>query len=529
MSAAPSRLTLRRSAAMAWRSLRSMRTALILLFLLALASVVGSLVPQEMNSPDRVTQFMQTHPLLGDFYRRAGFFNVFGSWWFTWITTLLFVSLFACLIPRSRAAIRSALQKPIQAREIDSFPLYREVHVAASPDAVLASSRQVFSRRFFRTATGGSQVAAEKGLARELGSLLFHWAFVILLLGVVVGKGTGYVGHAVIIEGQTWVDARPNYAGEIRTGRFFSGDFSGIGIHLQNFTDTYRSSGIPMDFLSQVQLLDPQGHVQADADIRVNHPAHFAGLDIFQYSFGWAPEFEVRQGSTAIASGPIAMVQNVPPAGVPLLAEPWIGTEKLTNQSPNVGVALTFWPNGQAYFQSLITKQPIEMPTLQAPLVTFTVYEGRIFNPATNTALDTSGLQKVSSGIMYPGQTVDLRTGKPLTPDPATGKVDYGQRLTMSFPRVRQYTVLQVSRDRGVSIVLLAAILIVLGLLPALYTARRKVWVRAQPAGTGSLVQVGGFALQRKTQFEDEFAKLVTALTEASGGEVPREKEAAIP
>ncbi|MEP7060267.1 MAG: cytochrome c biogenesis protein ResB [Actinomycetota bacterium] len=529
MSKTSSRPTLLRSAAVVWRSLRSMRTALILLLLLALASVAGSLVPQEMNSPDRVAQITLNHPVLAQFLRRAGLFNVFGSWWFTWVTALLFISLFACLIPRSRAAIKSALQKPIQAREIDSFPLYRQVRVASPPSAVLASTRRLLSRRLFRTSAGQTQLAAEKGLARELGSLVFHWAFVILLLGVVVGKGTGYVGHATIIEGQTWVDARPNYNGQIRTGRFFAGNFSGIGIRLQNFTDTYRSSGIPMDFLSKVQLLDPQGRVVDSADIRVNHPAHFDGLDIFQYGFGWAPEFQVRDAGSVIAAGPIAMGQKVAPRGVPELALPWNGTEKLLNLTPNVGVALEFWPDGNAYFNSLKGGDPVQMPVLSAPLLTFTTYEGRIFDPATNTILDTSLLRKLTAGIMYPGQTVDLRTGQVLDPDPATGRIDFGDRLTMSFPRIRQFSVLQVSRDRGVPIVFLAAILIVLGLLPALYTARRKVWVRVQPAGTGSLVQVGGFALQRKTQFEDEFARLVTALTAASGGEVPTEKEVSVP
>ena len=67
-------------------------------------------------------------------------------------------------------------------------------------------------------------------------------------------------------------------------------------------------------------------------------------------------------------------------------------------------------------------------------------------------------------------------------------------------------------------IVLIAAILILLGLLPALYTSRRKVWVRAEPSDDGAVLKVGGFALQRKPQFEDEFAKLVDAMTKAAGG-----------
>ena len=506
-----------------------MRTALILLLLLALASVVGSLVPQEMNSPERVAQYVIDHPLLGLFYRKAGFFQVFGSWWFTLIATLLFISLFACLIPRTRATVRSARQRPIQAREIDAFPLYREVRVEAAPDAVLTSSRRVLSRRLFRTSAGETQIAAEKGTAREIGSLLFHWAFVLILLGVLVGKGTGYVGHATIIEGQTWVDARSNYFGQLRTGRFFTENFSGIGIHLIDFQDTFRSSGIPMDFVSNVQLLDPTGAVMTTTDIRVNHPAHFQGMDIYQYGFGWAPVVEIRQSGQVIASGPVAMGQDPAPVGVPALALPWNGTEKLTSLVPNIGVSLEFWPDSAAFLQVQATGQPIQMTTLNAPIIRFSVYQGKIFDPATSTHLDTSGMTKVSSHLVGQGQTVDLRTGEQLTPDPRTGKIDYGHRLTMTFPSVRQYSVLQVGRDRGVSIVLLAAILILVGLLPALYTARRKVWVRVQPAGTGSLVQIGGFSLQRKTQFEEEFARLVRALTQAAGGEVPRDKEAVIP
>src|SRR2546423_5550667 len=106
-------LTLRQSLALVWRTLRSMRTAIILLFMMAAAAVVGSLIPQIPNSPERVQQYRAAHPLVGDFYLRAGFFDVFGSWWFALITTLLFISLIACLIPRTRGTIRNLRQRPI--------------------------------------------------------------------------------------------------------------------------------------------------------------------------------------------------------------------------------------------------------------------------------------------------------------------------------------------------------------------------------------------------------------------------------
>ncbi len=102
--------------------------------------------------------------------------------------------------------------------------------------------------------------------------------------------------------------------------------------------------------------------------------------------------------------------------------------------------------------------------------------------------------------------------GQQLQPD------ETAEVTSLNFPALRRYSVLQVSRDRGVPIVLLAAILILLGLLPALYTSRRKVWVRVRPADGGAAVALGGFALQRKPQFEEEFGKLVAAIASATGG-----------
>ena len=118
-----------------------MRTALVLLFLLAAAAAVGSLLPQIPNSPERVASYRLAHPSFGTLFLRAGFFDVYGSWWFVLILTLLFVSLIACLLPRSRAMIRTIRQRPIQAREIDAFPQYRELRVPADPEAAAATAR----------------------------------------------------------------------------------------------------------------------------------------------------------------------------------------------------------------------------------------------------------------------------------------------------------------------------------------------------------------------------------------------------
>jgi cytochrome c biogenesis protein ResB len=89
-------------------------------------------------------------------------------------------------------------------------------------------------------------------------------------VAVIVGKGTGYVGHATIVEGETWVDARLNYDGDLRTGRFFAGGFSGTQITLSDFEDAYRDTGIPMDFHSNLQVANADGSEARDVDVRIN-------------------------------------------------------------------------------------------------------------------------------------------------------------------------------------------------------------------------------------------------------------------
>jgi cytochrome c biogenesis protein ResB len=72
--------------------------------------------------------------------------------------------------------------------------------------------------------------------------------------------------------------------------------------------------------------------------------------------------------------------------------------------------------------------------------------------------------------------------------------------------------------------VLAAAILVLVGLIPALYVSRRKVWVRAEAAPRGALVKIGGFALQRKDSFENEFDAIVRAVGARSSA-APRTAE----
>ena len=308
-------LTLRQSTAMVWRTLRSMRTALILLLMLAAGALIGSLLPQIPNSPERVGRYLDDHGFWGTLFFRAGFFDVYGSWWFVLITALLFVSLAACLFPRTRAMLRAIRQRPIHARELDGFRHHAEVRVGTGPDEAAVTAARFLRRKRFRVSQEGLGVAAEKGALREVGSLLFHWAFFLLLLGVIVGKGTGFTGRAVVTEGETFVDALPNYAGE-------DPDRSVLQRRLHRHRSRaprLRGQLPPERAADRLHLPRPvprsRGTATGSQEIRVNHPAEVEGLHVFQEGFGWSPVVEVSVDGRRLWSSPIEMARDDPPDG----------------------------------------------------------------------------------------------------------------------------------------------------------------------------------------------------------------------
>jgi cytochrome c biogenesis protein len=472
--------SLYRSLVAVWRTLRSMRTALILLLVVAVASVFGSLVPQAPVAPRAVADLFVEHPLLARLYRSVGLFDVYGSWWFTLTYVLLLISLASCLLPRTRLLVRGLRQKPQPARELEGLRHFAQAVVPGPPDTALARSRVVLRRRRFRVAEVDPGLAAEKGGAREWGSLVFHWSLFVLLIGVVVGKGFGFVGQATVIEGDTWTEAHAAYDFPPAEGRFFAeGMHRAFRLEVLDFDASYHDTGVPRDFVSRVRA--GGGPVE---EIRVNEPLTVDGVKVYQLGFGWAPVVEVRQDGRLLASQPVVFVTDAPEDQ----RVPWRGVIKLPSLRPQVGLEFRLLPD------SLAALSGAPMVEARDPFLLFEAWRGDLRLTAGQSVfrLDKAGLEPFADGGLGAGQTRELPGG-----------------IEVTFRELREYTQFLVKRDPGTGIMLLAAALIVAGLLPALYSSRRRVWVRAVPAdGEGTLLQVGGFALQRKAAFEEEFAEI---------------------
>jgi cytochrome c biogenesis protein len=484
MAAAPD--TLWRSVASVWRTLRSMRTALILLLVVAVAAVFGSLVPQAPIAPDAVESLYRERPLVAAIYRALGLFDVYGSWWFTLAYVLLLVSLAACLAPRTRALLRGIRRRPQAAGELEALRHFAQGTVRGGAEEALDRSRRVLRRRRFRVARANGMLAAEKGGAREAGSLLFHWSFFLLLIGVMVGKGFGFTGRATIVERGVWTETHAGYDLPPAEGRFFTESMHrAFQVRVLDFDATYHRSGVPRDFVSRVEVLE-DGRVVRRAEIRVNEPLQHDGVKLYQLGYGWAPVIEVRRAGELLSSGPVVFVTDDPSD----LTRAWRGVIKLPSLRPQVGIELRLFPDTGAALAGA--------PMLEArqPFLFYRAYRGDLRLTAAQSVfrLDRTGLRPWREGGVGLGRAAPIGD------------------LQLSFPELREYTQLQVKRDPGLGLILASAVALLVGLLPALYSSRRRVWVRAVPEGDGTRLQVGGFALQRRAAFEEEFRRLVGEL-----------------
>jgi cytochrome c biogenesis protein len=501
----------------AWRQLTSMRIALILLFLLALGSEPGSMLPQEGTNPAGVAQYFTSHPALAPLLNRLGLFNVFGAPWFAAIYLLLFASLVGCVVPRTFRLAGSARTLPPRApRYLTRLPRSAEYASALPPAQAAEVAAKVLAGHGFRLrrpaadAQDGNWVSAEKGYLREAGNLLFHLALLGVLVSVALGGLFGYKADRLLIQGQSFADT-PIGLDEFYPGRFVtSNDQPPFSITLDQFNASYITSGAqrgqPSAFDAQVSYTaTPAGPVRTD-NIEVNKPLSVDGAKVYLIGHGYAPVFKVTD-----ARGQVVYDQATPfisGASGNFLSE---GVVKVTDAQPQqLGFSGIFVPTAVEAGGVLESV----FPAADDPVVSLIAYAGNLgVNsgvPQSVYQMNTTGMQRLTADpqVLVPGQSLTLPGGQG----------------TITFTGYQQWVSLAITHDPGQLPALICGMAALGGLLLSFMVRRRRVFVRARARETGSTVQIGGLArTDASGSFEAEFASLAAELRSAHDDAIQHE------
>lgn len=491
----------------AWRQLTSMRTALILLFLLALASVPGSVLPQEGINPAGVTQYYQSHPALAPFLNRLSLFNVFAAPWFAAIYILLFASLAGCVLPRTIRLVGSARQRPPRApSNLARLPATASYTTDRAAESVLASAAALLGRRRFRLRTGDGWVSAEKGYLREVGNLLFHIALLVLLFSVGLGGVFGYKANRLLIVGQGFANT-PTALDVFRPGRLVGpGNLQPFSINLENFRAQYVTSGPevdqPLTYNAGLRYQTQPGAQVRHYVLRVNHPLVVDGVSVYLIGHGYAPVFRVTDGTGTVRwTGPVPFI---PVDQSTMTSE---GVIKVPDARPaQLGFAGVFLPSAVDAGGTLESAFPAALNP-RVSLVGFSGNLGMNSGQAQSVyQLDTRGLHQLKMSIR------PLAVGQSMTLPNRLG--------TVTYLGYQQWISLAITYDPGQLPALISGFTALAGLILSFLVRRRRVFVRAVAAASGSTeVSVGGLARSDAAGgFAHEFAELADLLREEHGG-----------
>ncbi|MFI0423328.1 cytochrome c biogenesis protein ResB [Spongiactinospora sp. 9N601] len=499
-----------------WRTLTAMRTALVLLFLLALASVPGSLFPQRGVEPGAVTRYFQNNPGTAEWLDRLWMFDVFQAPWFAAIYLLLFVSLIGCILPRTRVYLRELRREPPAApRHLNRLPHHAAFEGTATTDRLVAALR----RRRFRVVTGPGWIGAEKGYLREAGNLLFHTALVGILLALGIGALYGYRGNVLIVEGNGFANTVAAYDRYIPGSQVSAESLEPFSFQLDDFKVDYQIAGDRpgqvLDYTARLSVHDSPAAAERDYTLKVNHPLDVNGTLTYLIDHGYAPTFTVTDGAGQVAfEGPVACL---PQSSRTFASE---CTIKVPDAKPDqLGLAIRFLPTATEMQDG---SWDSTFPAAINPVVQVTAFAGdlglRSGVPQSVYLFDQERLKKMKRLVMM-SEPVEL--GKSLDLPGGYGKI--------TFTGVKEWAALQIAHDPGRLPALVAAVAAVLGVLLSLMIRRRRLWVRVRDDGTGQVIEVGGLTRTESGDggFADEFADIVKALKDSTAPKEPEGSEEA--
>jgi cytochrome c biogenesis protein len=467
-----------------WRQLTAMRTALILLFLLAVAAIPGSLLPQRSLSQNNVNQYFVDHPTLARWLDRLYLFDVFSSPWFAAIYLLLFISLIGCVVPRAIEHARTLFTAPPTApRHLHRLPEHAELATALPGEAALDVVEEELRVRRFRVVRregrGGAEVSAEKGYLRETGNVLFHLSLLALLLGLAGGKMWGYEGSILVTEGQGFCNSFQQYDTYSAGPLVDSGSMSDLCVDLDDFQAQYEENLTAASYTADIGYqLD--GADSVATTIGVNDPLRIDGERVYVTGHGYSPEFSITlPDGTAFTdlSAPFLPADPGTMASQGVLKVPDLGA----GATDQLGIEGFFAPTGVMQGGVLTSVDPRPLDP-QVAIVVYTGYLGLDSGlPQSVYSLDQT---QIDRGLLTEAGKANLAVGESTTL--ADGTV-------ITFSGVQEFAALQLSHDPGQLWVLGAAMAVLVGLICMLLVRRERVFARLGPGpdGGGTVLSIG--------------------------------------
>lgn len=486
-----------------WKFFSSVKLAVVLLIILAIISVVGTVIQQNEAPEKYLQEYSQSMVSL---FETIGLFDMYHTWWFVLLLFLLTANLTVCTLERFPHALRimTAPLKPIDEDSLKAVSFKKEIIFKNGADKAEERAAQVLKThryRFISSQDGGmAHLMTQKGVYSRLGVYITHTSIILIFVGALIGSFFGFKAFLNLPEGQAskvvylrnepmWdkITAAlgiaaspviPNPEGGVPAmplGYYVRCDSFDVDYYISPLGEP---TGMPSEFHSTLSVFNLEGQPILTKRIRVNDPLTHHGVTFYQSSYGTMPEgrgkvaLKIRPKNGSESEEKVEFVEPGDSVYVPSIDR----TIKVLGFAP---YGVRNQTTGQVMFYQSRNDEYIN------PTVELEVYQGK--KPVYKTTV-----MKTDSGQPYL---------------PEGYSIAYGGYFGM------RYTGLQVTKDPGVWVVYTGFILLCIGPLIAFFGSHKKLWVRIQDRKGQTVVLVAGYANRNRLGFEREFNLIVDEIS----------------
>jgi cytochrome c biogenesis protein len=448
----------------------SVKLAIVLLVLISVASILGTLIPQQEAAEPFINRLS---PGVADILHGLQLFNIFHSTWFAVLLGLLALNLIVCSLDRFPMAWKRFRQESAPDRDdlFETIPsdqvIVKETSLSEETDRLekLLGKKGRVGRKEM---DDRSYLYVDKGAYAYFGVYVVHISILVMMAGVMIGSLLGFEGYMHIPEGES--SAIVTLKGErgVKTLDF--------AIRCDRFFIDFYENGAPKTYRSDLTFLKADRTVQSSS-VLVNHPASFAGISFYQANYGMIPSGD----SVIIVMQDDKKIKDVKIA---------IGMEfELPEKKARVQMTRVE--------ENLMGMGPAVKLNIQSP-------EGNI---------QFWVFQAIEQMIQAnPGLLEQVPLFNPGAFEPYIFFLEQTDR--------RYYTGLQVARDPGVPVVATGALLMMIGFIIVFFCSHRQIWIRLDRKADKTRISIAGKSNRDTVGLKRDIRKLLDAAKSKEGSAV---------
>jgi cytochrome c biogenesis protein len=420
--------------------------------------------------PEIYNTWKSNNPVKAAIFEKLGLTNLFSSFIFMFLASLLFVNTLFC----TRNMMRNAFRR-YQNRQFRNKSFIRGLENSAvlrteeDQKNIISHIISVFRSSGYNVYQQRNSMIAEKNRIGIFGTFLFHICILFIIVAVVYGSAGRLEGDMRLIEGQTLSEEHGNYM-FINEGPFFNENHQKFDIYLEKFYPEYKDeAGTPRGPAGQLVILENGKRMKTDT-VYSNHVMTYKGYTILGNVYGLAPLLILTNADGTVYSGSYVTAADVDNSGR-YIASFEIGDTGLEGRL-------------MVYMTAPLTTNIEKSDKIeQIPMLFLKIFDGK---------------KELYDGNLRLNETVKI----------------YDKYL--GFYDIKYWSNFYVVKDDGVPIVYTGFGLIILSLIIIFFIIPKKVWVEVDndESNDGREIYIGGRADKFRSLYKEEFCRLVDRIKE---------------